>query len=146
MSFCLLGRLNNDIKWRIQVFFLGFNDLIIRKSIKTKYYQKKENWNSITLNSLMSSILDTMVVVAVVVAWVGLLLCTTFASSLFLLCFSKQRVVRKLTFWAECSIHLAAISRKLYYTNIGYFCISTTRHKGQATPGYESTSNSIKVH
>ena len=41
---------------------------------------------------------------------------------------------------------LAAISRKLYYTNIGYFCISTTRHKVQATPSYESISNSIKVH
>ena len=49
----------------------------------------------------------------------------------------------KLSFFQQ---QLAGISRKLYYTNIGYFCISTTRHKVQATPSHVSTSNSIKVH
>ena len=72
MPFCQLRGPNNDNKWRIQVFFLDFNDLIIRKINKIKILSKMKNLNSITLMSLMSSILDINVAVAVVVAWVGL--------------------------------------------------------------------------
>ena len=39
MPFCLLGRLDIDNKRRIQMFFLDFNDLIIRKINKIKIDQ-----------------------------------------------------------------------------------------------------------
>ena len=47
-SFCLLWGLNNDMKWRIQLFFLDFNDWIIRKINKIKIHKnslKNESWS-----------------------------------------------------------------------------------------------------
>ena len=108
-SFCLLWGLNYDMKWRIQLFFLDFNDWIIRKIKKIKIHKnslKNESWRLKLLNVMH---FNTWVAVAAI-AERHAISTTTFSS---FYAWRKRWLVRIRLFFTQNQNPLVAISSDL---------------------------------